>query len=189
MRRSGTTQRRAAALLMTATLASAATLLAPRSARAEAAHEHGVVHLDLAVDTARITIRMESPLDNLLGFERAPRTARERQQVAALVATLTAAAKLFAIDPAAGCKPGAAELESAALQLGRPDPAEPQAGHADLDASFEFECTDAARAGFVDTALFGAFAGIARIEVQVASTHGQRKATLTRPARRIVLPR
>ena len=78
---------------------------------------------------------------------------------------------------------------SAALQLGRPDPAELQAGHADIDADFEFDCDDAGRAGYIDTALLGQYAGIQRIAVQVASTRGQRMATLTRPARRIALPR
>ena len=93
------------------------------------------------------------------------------------------------IDPAGGCRAGAVRLDSAALQLGQPDPAEQQAGHADLDASFEFECSSAARAGFVDTTLFERFPGIQRIDVQLATPRGQRKLTLARPAQRIVLPR
>ena len=171
-------------------VAAATALLAPAMSRAEAPHEHGVVHLDIAVDKARITVQMSSPLDNLLGFERAPRNDDERRRVAALVATLRAPAALFAIDPAAGCKPGAVELTSAALQLGKPDPAELQAGHADIDASLEFDCAEAGRAAFVDTALlFRTYAGIQRIVVQVASSRGQRMVTLTRAAQRIVLPR
>ncbi|HEY9064266.1 MAG TPA: DUF2796 domain-containing protein [Burkholderiaceae bacterium] len=180
--------RRFAALCSTAA-AAAATWFAPALAGAEAPHEHGVVHLDIAVDKSKITIQMSSPLDNLLGFERAPRTDDERRRTAAMVASLRAPAALFAIDAAADCKPGAVELASAALQLGKPDAAELQAGHADIDASFEFDCADAGRASFIDTALFRQYTGIQRIAVQVASNRGQRMATLTRPAQRIALPR
>jgi hypothetical protein len=95
----------------------------------------------------------------------------------------------FVVDPAGACRGGAVQLSSAALKLGEPDPAEQQAGHADLDASFEFECSSAARAGFIDTSLFERFAGIQRIDVQLVTSRGQRKLTLTRPAQRIVLPR
>lgn len=150
-------------------------------------HQHGVVQIDIAVDSNRISVQMSSPLDNLLGFERAPRNAAERGRVEAMVTTLRGA--LFMVDPAGSCRSGAVQLSSAALQLGEPDPAEQQAGHADLDASFEFECGTAARAGFVDTALFERFPSIQRIDVQLATPRGQRKLTLTRPARRITLPR
>jgi hypothetical protein len=178
-----------AAMLLQAATACAALLATALASRAQAPHEHGVVHLDVAVDPTRITIQLSSPLDNLLGFERAPRTDAERQRVATMVASLRAPSGLFAIDPAAGCKPGAVRLDSAALQLGRPDPAERQAGHADLDARFEFDCADASRAGFVDTTLLASFAGIQRIAVQIASNRGQRQVTLARPMSRIALPR
>jgi hypothetical protein len=37
------------------------------------AHEHGALKLDVAIEGNKLTIAMEAPLDNLLGFERAPR--------------------------------------------------------------------------------------------------------------------
>lgn len=159
----------------------------PLAAQPLGSHQHGVVQLDIAVDANRITVQLSSPLDNLLGFERAPRNDAERRRVASMLTVLRGAP--FVIDPAGACRPGAVQLNSAALQLGQPDPAEQQAGHADIDASFEFECSAAARAGFVDTTLFERFAGIQRIDVQLATPRGQRKLTLARPAQRIVLPR
>lgn len=159
----------------------------PLAVQALGPHQHGVVQLDIAVDANRITVQLSSPLDNLLGFEHAPRSDAERRRVASMLAALRGT--LFTIDPAGACRPAAVQLDSAALQLGRPDPAEQQAGHADLDASFEFECSTAARAGFVDTALFERFAGIRRLDVQLATPRGQRKLTLARPSQRITLPR
>jgi hypothetical protein len=179
----------AAALVAIASIGASlgASIGAAFAAQPLGSHQHGVVQLDIAVDANRISVQMSSPLDNLLGFERAPRNEAERARVAAMLAALKSSP--FVVDPAGACRAGAVQLSSAALKLGEPDPAEQQAGHADLDASFEFECSSAARAGFIDTSLFERFAGIQRIDVQLATSRGQRKLTLTRPAQRIVLPR
>ena len=40
------------------------------------AHVHGAVQLEVALDGPTLSIALEAPLDSLLGFERAPRTAR-----------------------------------------------------------------------------------------------------------------
>lgn len=154
------------------------------------AHEHGAVKLDIAVEPGKITLQMESPLDSIVGFERAPRSAAERKKVDAAVAALKAADTLFKIDPAAGCKLANAELVSAPLGLGQPDPAaKAEEGHADLDGDFEFTCTNSARAGFIELGLFSTFIGMQRVDVQIATPKGQAKRTLKRPAARIELPR
>jgi hypothetical protein len=165
-----------------------AACLAVPAVFAAGAHEHGVVHLDVAVEGRRITLQLESPLDNLLGFERAPRRDAERRRADTAVARLKAADKLFAIDGAALCKLTKVELSSAALKLG-PAAAPDADGHADLDASFDFDCADATRAGFIDVRLFDAFERMQRIEVQAITPKAQFKATLTRPQRRIALVR
>jgi len=160
------------------------------SALAHGPHEHGVVKLDVAVEPGRVTLLMESPLANLVGFERAPRTDAERQRVDAALATLNAAATLFKIDPAAGCVPGPVELNAAALEGGKPGAAEAEGGHADIDASFTFKCNKKAAApAFIDTGLFTAFPAIQRIDVQLATGSAQAKRTLVRPAARLSLPR
>jgi hypothetical protein len=163
-------------------------LLLATSALAHGPHEHGVVKLDVAVEPGRVTLLMESPLANLVGFERAPRTDAERQRVDAALATLNAAATLFKIDPAAGCVPGPVELNAAALEGGKPGAAEAEAGHADIDASFTFKCKKTAPA-FIDVGLFTAFPAIQRIDVQLATGSAQAKRTLVRPAARLSLPR
>ena len=152
------------------------------------AHQHGLLRLDIAVEARKLTLQMESPLDNLVGFERAPRNVAERKRVEAALAKLKAAG-VFTIDPAAQCSPAKVTLTSAVLKLGTSQPAAANHNHADLDASFEFECQDATRATFVDVGLFDSFAGMQQIEVQVAAPKGQFKRTLKRPARRVALTR
>jgi hypothetical protein len=159
--------------------------LAPLVANAAGkAHVHGIAKLDVAVEATKITVQLESPLDNLLGYERAPRTDAERKQADAMVARLKAGDAMFRIDPAAQCTLGKVELASSALKLGQPDPSEE--GHADIDGTFEFNCVDAAKAAFIDVGLFE-YKRLQRLEVQVAASKGQFKRDLKRPVTRIVL--
>lgn len=150
------------------------------------AHEHGAARLDVALDGSTLTLALSTPLDGLLGFERAPRSEAEKRAAEQAVATLRAADKLFVIDPAAGCALASVALESAALKLGAAAPAKDD-GHADLDGDFVFRCQSAP--AFVEAGLFKAFARLSRLDVQVAAPKGQRKLVLKRPAQRIDLPR
>jgi hypothetical protein len=166
-----------------------AALMAVGSAAASAAphaHVHGVAKLDIAVDGDKLSVQLDSPLDNLIGFERAPRTDAERKLADGAVATLKAAATMFKIDPAAQCVVSRVELSSARLDLGTPNPEEEAEGHADIDGNFEFECRDAGKATYVDVGLFQ-FARLQGLEVQVASPEGQFRRDLKRPATRISL--
>jgi len=169
----------AAFLALAAALA--ATPFASAQAQQQHAHVHGQIKLDVAIDGPTVVIDMESPLDNIVGFERAPKTDAEKKTVDDAVTQLRAADKLFAIDPAANCKLGPVDLRSSALGLGQPDASEPE-GHADLDATFSFNCTNAAAAKFIDVGLFSAFKGTRQVDVQVASAEGQFKRQLKRPA-------
>jgi hypothetical protein len=159
--------------------------MTPLLAHAEGkAHVHGIARLDVAVEATKVTVQLESPLDNLLGYERAPRSDAERKEADAMVARLKAGEAMFRIDPAAQCTLGKVELASSALKLGQTDPSEE--GHADIDGTFEFNCVQAAKAAFIDVGLFE-FKRLQRLEVQVATSRGQFKRDLKRPAARISL--
>lgn len=162
------------------------------------AHTHGRLSLNAAVDAQSITLQMEVPLDNFLGFERAPRTDAERKLVADMVARLNAADKLFMPDPKAACTLSKVDLDSAPLGLGEkakpaqvPTLAAPaKAGqapdqHADIDVAISFACTKASEARYIDVKLFDAFKGVRTIDAQVASGQGQFKRTLSRAASRL----
>lgn len=167
-----------------AALALAFALLPLHAAAAGKAHEHGIARLDIAVDARTITLHLDSPLDNLLGFEHEPRTEAQRRQADALVSQLQAADQLFRFDPAAQCALTRTTLESTPLKLGAGTA--PDDGHADLDGDFEFTCADPARAAYVDVALFR-FDHLQQISVQVAAPDGQFRRDLKRPATRVAL--
>lgn len=167
-------------LTLTAFLATPFTALA----QTQRSHVHGQIKLDVVIEGPTVVIEMDSPLDNFVGFERAPRTDAEKQTVDNAIAQLRAADQLFKIDPTANCKLGPVTLRSAALGLGKTE-GDATEGHADLDGTFAFNCTNAAAAKFIDIGLFGAFKGPRQIEAQIASPQGQFKRTLKRPAERL----
>ena len=85
----------------------------PAAHATEAAHVHGSMQLDIAVDKQLLSVQLEAPLDSLLGFERHPRSAAERQAADALLKQMTDAAALF--------KPDAAAQGQSKQTLKRPD--------------------------------------------------------------------
>lgn len=154
------------------------------------AHEHGALKLDVAIEGRRLTLALEAPLDNLLGFERAPRSDAERQAAAGLLARLRRpdqAPALFTPDAAAQCTLAQAEVQAPLLAPGARAGAADE--HADLDASYEYRCARPEALRSLDLGLFDAYPRVQRIEVQVAGPAGQAKQTLRRPARAVRLAR
>ena len=161
---------------------------APGGHGAGHAHVHGLAKLELVVEARQLNLRLEAPLDNLVGFERAPRTPAERKRVDEAVATLRAADGVFTPDPAAGCTLRSVALHSAVLKLGDASSAKPmEAGHAELEAEVVFDCQDTARLGHVDTGLFKAFPRMRQLDAEGVTPSGQFKRSLKRPATRLSL--
>ena len=186
-----TISRERVALACAAGLAMAALAAPPARAQmqpAAHAHVHGIASVDIAVDPAAISITMSSPLDNLIGFEHPPHTDAERAAAQSAVAVLRDGAKVFAIDPVAGCRLESVELSSAALGVGHPDASEAEAGHADIDGTYQFACRAPQLAQFVDVGLFQ-FPHMQKVTAQVAGPRGQFVRDLDPAQRRIILPR
>lgn len=153
-------------------------------------HEHGALKLDVAIEGNLLTIAMEAPLDNLLGFERAPRTDTERKAASAMLARLRSPDKgkpLFTPDAAAQCTLSKAEVQAPVVEADAKAAGKNE--HADLDAIYEYACVQPQALLRLDIGLFDAYSRIQRIDVQVAGPKAQSKITLRRPARSIPLSR
>jgi len=178
----------------TACLARAALLIAVaalgQATMAAGAHSHGVARLDVAVDGATVTLRLESPLDSLLGFERAPRNDAERAQVRTMAQALRAGHP-FVPTAAARCRLERVDLVSPVLApelLGASAPTPPARTadeHAELDATFVYRCEDAKALQGVDVMLFDHFKRLRRVDTQIAGPKGQAALKLTSRSRQI----
>lgn len=164
------------------------------AAQAAGAHQHGVARLEVAADGNTLTITLDTPLDNLLGYERGPRTDAERKAVQAMAQRLRNAATLVVPAAAAGCQLQGVDLASdviaPALLAAAPAPgaaptaapaAAPAAagGHADLEASFRFQCAQPQALKSLDVAgLFQAYPRLKLLDAALAAPGVQRGAKL-----------
>ncbi|WP_396266932.1 DUF2796 domain-containing protein [Ideonella sp.] len=160
------------------------------AASAHKAHVHGEMKLLVTVEGAQLSVSAEVPLDNLLGFERAPRSEAERQAAAAVLARWQDPVKapaLLAPSPQAQCSVSQAKVMAPVLQ--GPAGAAAQAEHAELEASYTWTCQSPAALASLEVALWAAYPRVSRIEVLVAGPKGQHKTVLKRPRQTVSLSR
>jgi hypothetical protein len=169
-----------------------AALSLPGAAQAQhAAHVHGQVQVDVTVDGPLLSVRLEAPLDSLVGFEHRPRTAAQKQAAQAALARIEDVSSWLRPAAAAGCEVAGRKLDADALQpaLAGADPHAGHAEHADLVAEIELRCATPAALKTLDLALFQAFPRIRRVDVRVAGPAGQLRQTLRAPTTTVRLAR
>lgn len=167
------------------------------------AHVHGRATLKFALDGPQLTLSLESPLEALLGFERGPRNAAEREIVRRIGQDLRQADTLFTLSPAAQCRLEQVLLSSSALPAellqeqqvaaGVKSQADASRGtrpvqrdaHGDLLAEYRYFCTRPERLRSLQTGAFKAFTKLHRIEVERVSSTGQGLHRLTYSQARI----
>ena len=180
---------------------------APKKATAGSppAHAHGVAGLQLAADGNLLTLEFSSPLDNLVGFERAPRNDKEKAAVRRMAERLRKAETLFVPTPSARCSPTSIKLESPVLDAsllaveGNQSPPSDQGArraqkssgageestHASLSGEFVFRCEQPGSLRDLEVKLFDAFPDLRRLDVQVVGPKGQKAVKLSAGARRV----
>ena len=142
----------------------------PAVAAEPAPHVHGVASLQVAIDGNTLTLTLESPLDNLLGFEHTARSEQERTAVRAMRERLEQAESVFVPSPAAHCQAVSVKLESPVLQ---PERQTANGAHADLDGEFVFRCRNPGQLRELEVTIFRSFPNLRRLDVQIASPRGQ----------------
>lgn len=148
-------------------------------------HEHGVGELDVALEDGTLELELRSPAANLLGFEHAPRSAAERQQVARLRERLGQPQVLFALPAAAGCRLTGQQLDG---PLFANDHKHGHADHSDIGARYRFACHAPAALDALDAApLFREFPATTRLQVQLIGPRGQQGGELRNGASRLEL--
>lgn len=166
--------------LATAALASLASMAGPAASAQGHAHVHGQAQLELVLEGASLQLTLSAPLDSIVGFEHAPRTAAQRQSAEAALRSLADPAQLFSLPPAAGCTLQDKSIDAPTLQAA---PGAAKSGeHADLDATWRFNCSAPAQLDRVKLSFFERFAPMKRLTVLVAGPAGQGRYPLRRGA-------
>mgnify|MGYP000112021025 CR=1 FL=1 len=165
------------------------------------AHVHGHGEAAIALDGAMLTAELTAPLNNVAGFEHAPETDEERQALESGIEKLRAGASLFAFNAEAACELTDASVTAPDFGAGNEhhdhaedhdhehdedhehhaheDGHEHEGSHADIRATYKFECgASDALTGF-STALFESLPRFESLEVTFLSDAVQRYGELT----------
>jgi len=149
--------------------------------RQHEAHVHGVARLDVLLDGNTLTIDLDTPAVNLLGFEHVPQNEGEEATLKQVAARLHNPAALFSLPKGAQCNAGAPSVHSPLFG----NALEQQHEHADIEASYIFTCRYPVELDGMSINLFRPFAGIHKIEVQQITPSKQGAAELTADSTRL----
>ena len=161
------------------------------------AHEHGRGTLNMAVEGSRVSLELEAPGADIVGFEHSARTARQKAALKQAKQQLLAPQSLFKFPSAAGCvvaeasvdiESGEHEHEHEIEKGAEGNKAEAaEEGHSNFHGQYAFNCKDPARITAIEFGYFQAFAGAQKLEVNVITPKGQTRFDVTRAKARIDL--
>ena len=151
------------------------------------AHEHGRGTLNVAVEGSKVTMELEVPGADIVGFEHPATTKEQKAAVETAKARLLAPFSLFGLSASSGCRLTEAnvEVESGghegdATEAKGTKSAQHTQGHSEFHAQYAFECQTPSRLTAIEFGYFHAFAGAQKLEVNVITPKGQTKFEVTR---------
>lgn len=150
------------------------------------AHEHGHGKLNIAIEGATVSMELEVPAYDIVGFEHEATTDEQKAAVEAAEKTLADPTKLFAVDAAAGCSVTEADVDAEGPvgaghgESGHShDTAAKDHSHADGEAHSEFHvtyaltCENPANITTITFQFFDAFKNSNELDVSVIGPKGQ----------------
>ncbi len=163
--------------------------------RQHGAHEHGAATLMISAEGQELSIILDSPAYNILGFEHAPSTEEHHAVLETAVTKLENGAALITMNRAAGCEleeghvttPWHEEAEHGEDDHGHGeeghghdhDEHEHESAHSDILTEWHFHCDALADLSEIKVELFGAFPNLDDLDVQYLLENNQGAAELS----------
>lgn len=144
-------------------------------AHGQPVHAHGAGQLGIVVEGSQLSVLLEIPQYDLVGFERAPRDARERLTVQAAMDKLNAQERLFTPSTSAQCKFIDKKIDAPLLSGGKsPD------GHGDMTARYFYRCTKPESLTELGVNVMREFKGVRTLVVSFSGPKGQKAGKVDR---------
>ncbi|MEO1793425.1 MAG: DUF2796 domain-containing protein [Pseudomonadota bacterium] len=167
------------------------------------AHMHGEGKLNIAIEGKTIKVELMAPSADIVGFEYAPKTKKEKAAVADAKAKLEKASSVIELTSAAGCsltnasvdveredeeehaahskakKSGHSDGHSHAHDHGKSAKKADEAVHSEFHAEYEMTCSSTDQLAAVTFAYFKNFSGAKELDVSVVGPKGQQKFEVT----------
>lgn len=151
------------------------------NAKKNEAHVHGVATLQVVQDKNTLSFDLDSPLENFLGFEHAPRTEKQKQMVTQMIEKLRRPEFIFTLTDKAQCTAGEVKFKSSVLELGVEEKKVKTKNndHAGIEIAMIFHCRVPTALKEIEVKLFDVFPGMHRLNVQLLGPRGQSFVKLT----------
>jgi hypothetical protein len=162
-------------------------------------HEHGRGTLNIALEGSRLSMELEAPGMDIVGFEHEAKTAKQKSAVEAAKKQLAAPQRLFELPAAAGCalKDAKVAIEAedhdhehgedakdhdAKGEAGKDQDAKEHAEHehSAFRAEYAFDCRAPASLTTIGFGYFKAFTGAQKLDVTVVTPKQQNKFEVSR---------
>lgn len=158
------------------------------------AHVHGAIVVNIAVDEGRLTIGVEAPAINVVGYEHAPRTDADRKALADAQAWLRSGRGIVGVPAAAACRLQRVKLEQPDWtadtdhkHAGHDHDHDDDGAHSDFDAQFVYDCAAAEQLEYVDLWLLKRLPGTEKATVNIVAAELQTSVTVTPDSARVAL--
>ena len=153
-------------------------------------HEHGRGTLNIAVEGNKISMELEVPGVDIVGFEHEAKTREDKATLEKAKQKLSAPLSLFRLPASAGCRVTEAKVEVEAGEHDHADKektggegtrgADRQGHHSEFHNQYSLECASPASITGIEFGYFNAFPGAEKLEVNVLTAKGQNKFEVTR---------
>jgi len=159
------------------------------TSRSADSHTHGDAQLAIVLENGAITIELDSPLYNILGFEHAPETDAQKATLSQVEKQLGGGNELFTFNSGADCKPFS---ETHKVTLFNDDDHDDdhtdekhhetehdESSHKDVLLSYEFRCESPTSLSNISVNLFEFFNELSEVDVTYLGPSSQKQVTLT----------
>jgi hypothetical protein len=171
-------------------------LIQPASAqerRELGAHQHGHGTLNIAIEGTTVSIELEVPGSDIVGFEHTAKTKEQRAAVTKAKSQLGTPLSLFRFPAAAGCTVKQAKVKIEGGHAGNDDKKadhkhdEHAHEHSEFHAEYALECSTIANLTSIEFPYFATFKGAEELDVNVITPKGQTKLEVKRDKPRLDL--
>jgi hypothetical protein len=152
-------------------------------------HEHGHGRLNIAIEGKRLSMELEVPGADIVGFEHEASTREQKAAVEKAKKTLGDPLAIFQLPASAGCKLADAEIaikaedehdHAEAEHKNDPRNGEEESRHSEFHVIYAIDCAAPDKLTGVDFKYFDAFAGAQELDVNVVTEKGQTHYEVTR---------
>ena len=144
-------------------------------------HEHGVSVLKIAIESQNVQMELESPANDIVGFEHAPENDKQKADIEHALSLLRKTNGVFIPSSEANCKTNenSAEFE---IEEGQSET------HSGFHVVWKMTCSNPNKLTSLETTFFKIFPKAEEIEVEIISASGQKAIEWESNMKEIKLP-